>query len=152
MTWLGENYRDEGLGLVEELEEALLALLALQEQPAAEEEIENACRALRDLRNSAAVAGFDALAAFAGELSTAFEKMRGRAPVPRRLIHLALAGRDQMRSMIEATIEDSLVAEAAAEIAASLRRTTSALQPPVAAKSTPSGLFSSPVIISLFAR
>ncbi len=92
---LGDTFREEALEILAELEQALLEL---EERPADGECIGRVFRALHTLKGSGAMAGFEAVAAFAHELETTFELVRsGRLAVSRPLINLTLSARDQFR-------------------------------------------------------
>lgn len=118
-AYLADTFREEALELLSELEDALLEL---EERPGDRETVGRVFRALHTLKGSGAMAGFDALAAFAHELETVFERVRdGRLAVSRKLINLTLAGRDELRSLIEATRDDLADARVVSEITAVLR-------------------------------
>ena len=94
-----QAYREEARDLVVELEAALLELDRDREDP---ELVGRAFRALHTIKGSGAMFGFDAIAEFAHNLETAFDRLRnGELKATSDLINLSLAAGDQIRVMIE---------------------------------------------------
>ncbi len=129
---LSDTFREEALEILSELEDSLLEL---EERPKDGDCIDRVFRSLHTLKGSGAMAGFEAVAAFAHELETIFDLVRaGRVGVSRTLINLTLSSRDKFRDMIETAKEDAGDAGAVQEIIAALRKLT-----PLPAKKGTSG-------------
>jgi two-component system chemotaxis sensor kinase CheA len=93
------TFRQEAQELLEQLEQALLDL---EHAPGDTGLIDSAFRALHTIKGSGAMFGFDAAAAFAHHLETAFDLVRkGRIPASRGLIAVTLAAKDHIRLLIE---------------------------------------------------
>ncbi|MFA7535667.1 MAG: chemotaxis protein CheA [Desulfuromonadales bacterium] len=117
---VSDTFREEGLEILGEFEEALLEL---EERPTDGEGIDRVFRALHTLKGSGSMAGFEAVASFAHELETIFEMVRcGKIGVDRTLINITLASRDQFREMIDSASENAGDAQAVRQIIASLRK------------------------------
>ncbi|HUB13417.1 MAG TPA: chemotaxis protein CheA [Acetobacteraceae bacterium] len=118
-----QTYRQEAAELLEQLEQALLDL---ERRPNDADLVNTAFRALHTIKGSGAMFGFDAVAAFTHHVETAFDRVRnGEVEATAPLIAVALAAKDQIRTLIEApdSADD-------AEGAAILRRLQAALDGP----------------------
>ncbi|MEO8596780.1 MAG: chemotaxis protein CheA [Candidatus Solibacter sp.] len=94
-----QAYREEARELLTELESALLELDRNRED---REVVGRAFRALHTIKGSGAMFGFDAIAGFAHNLETAFDRLRnGELTATSDLINLSLAAGDQIRVMLE---------------------------------------------------
>lgn len=93
-------YREEALELLSELE---TSLLELEEHPEDQELVGRVFRAMHTIKGSGAMFGFSEIAAFTHELETVYDQVReGRMAVDARLVNLSLAGRDQIRALLDA--------------------------------------------------
>jgi two-component system, chemotaxis family, sensor kinase CheA len=92
-------FREEAYELLVELESALLEL---DRSPEDGELIQRTFRALHTIKGSGSMFGFDEIARFTHELETAFDRVReGALPVSAALVNLTLAGRDQIKAMLD---------------------------------------------------
>ena len=115
-------FLQEAQDLLEQLEQALLDL---EHTPGDGELIDNAFRALHTIKGSGAMFGFDAVAAFTHQFETAFDQVRkGQVTPTRELIAVALAAKDQMRTLIDHPAQAS--ASASDVILADLQRVMAA--------------------------
>ena len=118
-----QAFREEAQELLGELESALLEL---DERPDDAELVGRAFRALHTIKGSGAMFGFDSLANFAHGLESAFDRLRsGELTATSSLIHLALAARDQMQTMLGAPAGEEQQARGEADgLLAQLRELT----------------------------
>ena len=94
----GELFREEASELLEELEQALLAL---EKEPDNREVVHQIFRALHTIKGSGAMFGFDLLAGFAHELENAYDQVRqGHLAVSKELIDLTLRSLDLIRQAL----------------------------------------------------
>jgi two-component system chemotaxis sensor kinase CheA len=94
-----EAYRVEAYDLLAELE---ISLLELESAPDDMELVDRVFRAMHTIKGSGAMFGFDAIAEFTHDVESAFDRVReGQIPVTTGLVNLALAARDQIRSMLD---------------------------------------------------
>lgn len=94
-----EAYRVEAYDLLAELE---TSLLELESAPDDMELVDRVFRAMHTIKGSGAMFGFDAIAEFTHDVESAFDQVReGHIPVTTGLVNLALAARDQIRSMLD---------------------------------------------------
>jgi two-component system chemotaxis sensor kinase CheA len=97
-----DAFREEAAELLAELE---TSLLELEEDPKDGELIGRVFRAMHTIKGSGAMFGFDDIAAFTHEVETAFDMVRnGKLAVSRVMIDLTLASRDQIRTMLSASL------------------------------------------------
>ena len=97
-----DAFREEAAELLVELE---TSLLELEENPKDTELIGRVFRAMHTIKGSGAMFGFDDIATFTHEVETAFDLVRtGKLAVTREMINLTLASRDQIRTMISASL------------------------------------------------
>jgi two-component system, chemotaxis family, sensor kinase CheA len=115
-----EVYREEAYELLVELESSLLEL---EETPDDDEQIGRVFRAMHTIKGSGAMFGFDDIAEFTHELETVFDQVReGKIIVTKKLVSLALSGRDQIKAMLDASAGGNPADEAKSqEIIASLK-------------------------------
>jgi two-component system chemotaxis sensor kinase CheA len=93
-------FQDEAYELVSELENALLEL---EKTPGNAELIGRVFRALHTIKGSAAACGLTDVSSFSHEVETPFDLIRkGRLPVTKKIIDLALAARDRIKAMLDA--------------------------------------------------
>ena len=119
-------FLQEAQDLLEQLEQSLLDL---EHAPGDGELIDNVFRALHTIKGSGAMFGFDEVAAFTHHVETAFDLVRkGRVPLTRELIAIALAAKDQMRALIDQHAEAS--ADTSEAILDDLRRCVEAAMAP----------------------
>lgn len=96
-----DAFREEAYELLVELE---TALLELEERADDAQLIDRVFRAMHTIKGSGAMFGFDDIAAFTHELETVFDLVRdGRMGVNGELVNLALAARDQIKAMLDAS-------------------------------------------------
>jgi two-component system chemotaxis sensor kinase CheA len=108
-----ETFRQEARELLEQLE---LGLLDLEQNPANDDLINSAFRALHTIKGSGAMFGFTAVAAFVHEFETAFDQVRkGQAPATPALIAVALDAKDHIHRLIEEPDAPQLGGEAILE-------------------------------------
>src|SRR6476469_2033844 len=94
-----QAFEEEARELLAELESALLEL---DQKPDDREVVGRAFRALHTIKGSGAMFGFDAIAAFAHNLETAFDRLRtGQLQASADLISLTLAASDQIKTMLD---------------------------------------------------
>jgi two-component system chemotaxis sensor kinase CheA len=94
-----DTFRQEARELLEQLE---AELLDLEQNPANDELINSAFRALHTIKGSGAMFGFTAVAAFVHEFETAFDQVRkGLTPATPALIVVALDAKDHIHKLIE---------------------------------------------------
>ncbi|MBU1565307.1 MAG: Hpt domain-containing protein [Proteobacteria bacterium] len=94
-------YREEAIELLTELE---ASLLDLEETPDDHDLINRVFRAMHAIRGSGVMFGFDAIAAFAHEVETAFDLVRnGKMKVTEDLLNLTLQSRDHISSLLDAS-------------------------------------------------
>ena len=96
---------DHRQAFLEEADELLVtleaALLELDQRPDDTDLIQKTFRALHTLKGSGAMFGFDEMSRFAHEVETVFDHVReGRLAVTPELVNIALAARDQIRTML----------------------------------------------------
>ena len=124
-----EAYREEAGELLSELE---TSLLELEKRPGDAELIGRVFRALHTIKGSGAMFGFDDIAAFAHELESAFDNVRGgQMPLTPELIGLTLEARDHIEGLLQdpgAAVEGT--ASSGQDILSRLRR----MAPPPAAR------------------
>jgi len=95
---LVDAFKEEARDLLRDLEGALLAL---EGQPADEELIARAFRALHTIKGTAGMFGFMELESFAHEIESVFEELRNRRmPVTRELIDMTLEARDRILHLL----------------------------------------------------
>jgi len=115
-----EVFREEAYELLSELEQSLLEL---EERPEDLDLVSRVFRALHTIKGSGSMFGFDDIAAFAHEVESVFDLVRnGKMAVTKELIDLALACRDHIRRMLDASVTGEFVDEAQAEKLASALR------------------------------
>jgi two-component system chemotaxis sensor kinase CheA len=96
-----DAFREEAYELLAELE---TALLELEERADDAQLIDRVFRAMHTIKGSGAMFGFDDIAVFTHELETVFDLVRdGRMGVNAELVNLALAARDQIKAMLDAS-------------------------------------------------
>jgi two-component system chemotaxis sensor kinase CheA len=94
-----EAYKIEAYDLLAELE---TSLLELEDDPKDIELVDRVFRAMHTIKGSGAMFGFDAIAEFTHDVESVFDLVRdGRIPVTTALVNLALAARDQIKSMLD---------------------------------------------------
>jgi two-component system chemotaxis sensor kinase CheA len=94
-----QMFLQEAQDLLEQLEQTLLDL---EHMPTDSDLLNTAFRAMHTIKGSGAMFGFDALAAFTHHVETAFDLVRsGKLKPTRELIAVALAAKDQMRTLID---------------------------------------------------
>jgi two-component system chemotaxis sensor kinase CheA len=125
-------FLEEAGELLGELEEALLEL---ESRPDDADLVNRVFRAMHTLKGSGAMFGFDDVAAFAHEVETVFDKVRGGAlAVGKELLDLNLAARDHVKHLLEcarAGLQPDL--EAGGAILAGLARLSPPTEPAKAA-------------------
>jgi two-component system chemotaxis sensor kinase CheA len=95
-----QAFREEAAELLVSLEESLLSL---EETPDDRDLLDTAFRALHTIKGSGAMFGFQEAAAFTHHLESAFDRVRKGELAPNsRLISIALAALDHIRTLIEA--------------------------------------------------
>jgi len=100
MSRLADTFRDESAELLQELEEALLALEECPEENAL---VDRVFRALHTLKGAAGLVGFELLAELCHAAETVFEQVRsGERAIDRELMSLALEIQDQLRVLVAA--------------------------------------------------
>jgi two-component system chemotaxis sensor kinase CheA len=98
MSNLNETFKDEALELLQELEDALLAL---EETPDDAGQVDRVFRALHTLKGSGGLVGFDDVAEFCHEAETVFELVRsGEHAADRELVSLTLKTQDHLKGMV----------------------------------------------------
>jgi two-component system chemotaxis sensor kinase CheA len=103
----GQAFREEAYELLAELE---TSLLELEDSPEDMELIGRVFRAMHTIKGSGAMFGFDDISSFTHEVETVFDLVRnGRIPVTKQLVNLTLAARDQIKSMLDASVSGSEV-------------------------------------------
>ena len=96
---LAELFRNESGDLLDTLE---AALLDLKRAPGDRDLVNTAFRALHTLKGSGAMFGFDAVADFAHEFESAFDRVRkGEIAPDQELVAIALSAKDYIRTLIE---------------------------------------------------
>ena len=110
-----DTFHQEARELLDQLEQVLLDL---GDRPHDQSLIDGAFRVMHTIKGSGAMFGFDAVAAFAHQFETAFDRVRkGRSGASPALIGVALASKDHILRLIEEP-----GAEGGAEILAELER------------------------------
>jgi two-component system chemotaxis sensor kinase CheA len=100
MSRLADTFRDESAELLQELEEALLAL---EECPQETSLIDRVFRALHTLKGAAGLVGFELVAELCHAAETVFEQVRsGQRSIDRDLMSLSLEVQDQLRALVAA--------------------------------------------------
>ncbi len=98
-----QSFREEAREILVELE---TALLELNENRGDIELVGRVFRALHTLKGSGAMFGFEDLAAFTHNLENAFDEVRnGRLEISSELVDLTLAALDQIRTMLEESVQ-----------------------------------------------
>ncbi len=132
-----EVFREEAYELIGELEEALLEL---EERPGDAEQVGRVFRALHTIKGSGSMFGFDEVASFTHEVETVFDLVRnGKMAVTKELVDVALACRDHILKLLEASDTGEFVDEAnGEELVSSLKNMLpeEALPRPAAKKKT----------------
>ncbi len=114
-----EAYLVEAADLLRELEGSLLEL---EQEPDNAELIGRVFRALHTIKGSGAMFGFDAIAAFAHQLESAFDTVReGRNRVTAELIGVTLDARDHIQDLLQAQPESGDLTSVAERILHRLR-------------------------------
>ncbi|GFO68981.1 chemotaxis protein CheA [Geomonas limicola] len=127
-----QAFKEEAYELLSELE---TSLLELEETPEDSDLIGRVFRAMHTIKGSGAMFGFDDIASFTHEVETVFDMVRnGKLSVTKPLINLTLAGRDQIKAMLDAS-ESGGGADLSAtvQIIAGLRALAGAEAPAIAA-------------------
>ena len=118
-----QAFQEEAREILVDLESLLLAF---NENPTDKEWVGRVFRALHTIKGSGAMFGFDELAAFTHNLETAFDEVRnGRMSVTPELINLSLAALDQIKLMLDDSVEGKAERhESSAAIIAKLEQLT----------------------------
>ncbi len=107
------TYREEANELLTELE---TSLLELEETPEDAELIGRVFRAMHTIKGSGAMFGFDEIAGFTHEVETVFDLVRnGRMAVTKQLLNLTLQARDQIKSLLDASVSGIRIDRAAGD-------------------------------------
>ena len=123
-----QAFKEEAYELLSELE---TSLLELEERPDDADLIGRVFRAMHTIKGSGAMFGFDDIARFTHEVETVFDMVRnGRLEVTKKLVNLALAARDQIKSMLDNSDGEGADPEGSALIIAGLRELGSIGAPP----------------------
>ncbi len=102
-----ETFKEESFESLEELEQLLLAL---EQSPGDKETVSHIFRIFHTIKGSAAMFGFDRIAAFTHKVETLLEKVRDdKVGVSKELIDTVLDARDEIQEMIRSS--DSGTAE-----------------------------------------
>ncbi|HDR46546.1 MAG TPA: chemotaxis protein CheA, partial [Geoalkalibacter subterraneus] len=102
-----DAFREEAYELLTELE---TALLMLEECPDDMELISRVFRAMHTIKGSGAMFGFDEISAFTHEIETVFDLVRnGEIAVTKEMVDLCLLARDQIKAMLDASVEEARV-------------------------------------------
>jgi len=132
MSSLNDTFKEESIELLQELEDALLAL---EEAPQDTSLVDRVFRALHTLKGSGGLVGFDDVSEFCHEAEAVFELVRsGERAVDSDLVSLTLAAQDHLKGMILAAfgglaVDDERTAELVAAFQALLPLATLAAVP-----------------------
>lgn len=132
MSSLNDTFKEESIELLQELEDALLAL---EEAPQDTAQVDRVFRALHTLKGSGGLVGFDDVSEFCHEAEAVFELVRsGERAVDSDLVSLTLAAQDHLKGMILAAfgglaVDDERTAELVAAFQALLPLATLAAAP-----------------------